>query len=250
MVGIHNNCRILQLTFCVHINNDFQHLIMVVGEAVADGVNITAQNRMRQRIALSAYLPATEQKFLLMLRRRHTVEHNGQIAAGRILHANGNAYAAGNHTVELVLAGACADCGIAQQIGQIAENLRIENFLRTGQTGFFYHAHVHFADSDNTAQHILFTLGRRLVQHTLIAYADSTRLVGVQTRYDKNFVLHLFLQLGQTINIVQHSVLVIAGAGTDNQQKAVILACKNILYSLVTLQLQQLRSLTYRIILH
>ena len=88
------------------------------------------------------------------------------------------------------------------------------------------------------------------MQHTLIAYADSTRLVGVQTRYDKNFILYLFLQLGQTINIVQHSVLVIAGTWTDDQQKAVILACKNILYSLVTLQLQQLRSLTYRIILH
>ena len=185
-----------------------------------------------------------------MLRCRHTVEHNGQIAASRILHANGNAYAAGNHTVELVLAGARANCGIAQQIGQIAENLGIENFLCTGQAGFFYHAHVHFTDSDNTTQHILFTLGRRLVQHTLIAYADSTRLVSVQTRYDKNFILYLFLQLGQTINIVQHSILIIAGARTDNQQKAVILACKNILYSLVTLQLQQLRSLTYRIILH
>ena len=60
VVGIHNNCRILQLTFCVHINNDFQYLIMVVGEAVADGVNIAAQNGMRQRITLGAYLPAAE----------------------------------------------------------------------------------------------------------------------------------------------------------------------------------------------
>ena len=60
VVGIHNNCRVLQLTFCIHINNDFQHLIMVIGEAVADGVNIAAQNGMRQRITLGAYLPATE----------------------------------------------------------------------------------------------------------------------------------------------------------------------------------------------
>ena len=65
VVGIHNNRRVLQLTLRIHINNDFQHLIMVVGETVADGVYITTQNGMRQRVALGAYLPATEQKFLL-----------------------------------------------------------------------------------------------------------------------------------------------------------------------------------------
>ena len=134
---------------------------------------------MCQLVALRTHLPATEEKLLLVLRCRHAVEHNRQITARGVLHADRNAYAARNHAVQLVLAGACTHSGIAQKIGQIAEHLGIEDFLRTRKACFLHHAHVHLADSDDASQHILLALGRGLVQHALIAYADCARLVGI-----------------------------------------------------------------------
>ena len=88
------------------------------------------------------------------------------------------------------------------------------------------------------------------MQHALIAYADSTRLISIQARHDENFLGNLLLQLCQTMHIVQHCVLIITRAGTNDQQEAVVLARKNIFDNLVALQLQQLRLLANRIILH
>ena len=202
MVSINNNSRILQLALCIHIIHIAQNFVVIVGIAVAIGINIAAQNGVRQLIALGAHLPAAEEEFLFMLSSSNTVQHNGKVTRGGILHAYGDTHTGGDHAVQLVLAGASAHCCIAQQVGQITENLRIENFLSAGHAGFFNHAHIHLTNSDDTAQHILLTIGRGLVQHTLIAHADSTGLIGVQARHDVDFILNLFLHLGQTMHII------------------------------------------------
>ena len=170
-----------------------------------------------------------------MLSRRNGIQHNRQVTAGGVLHAHRNTDTTGNHAVKLVLAGAGAYSSIAKQVGEIAENFRIENLLRTGEAGLLDDTDIHLADGDDAAEHILLALRTWLMKHTLVAGTDSTGLVGVETGNNVNLFLYLLLHLSQTMYIIKNCILVVTGAGADDQQETIITTAYDIGYFLVTL---------------
>ena len=106
---------------------------------------------------------------------------------------------------------------------------RVQDFFRTGETGFLHHPHVHLADGGNARQHVFLSFRIGLMQHAFITDADGPGLVRINPGDQHQFVFNFFLHAGQTVNVVQHRIFVIGGTGADYQNETVIRAGKNIL---------------------
>ena len=78
---------------------------MVVGVALAPLVYSSPQDGVGQRIAGALYFKAAEDKVVGKLGSHHGIQHDCQVAAGRVLHAYGHIAAAGYQPVKLVLHG-------------------------------------------------------------------------------------------------------------------------------------------------
>ena len=81
---------------------------------------------------------------------------------------------------------------------------------------------MHVPAGDDPGQHVFLPFGIGLVGHALVAHPDGPGFVGVDPGNDVQGIFHLFLDFGQTVAIVHHSVLIVRGAGTDDQQKAAV----------------------------
>ena len=112
--------------------------------------------------------------------------------------------------------------------------LRIKHLVCTGEACLLSSPQMKLPDSDDTAQHVLLFLRIRLVQHALVAEAHRTRFVCVDSRHDKYLVLHLILNISQTSDILHYRILIVRRTRSDDQQKLVRLARKNILELPVT----------------
>ena len=109
VVGVHNDGRVDDVPFVVGVQQSLQVFIMVVGHVVAEFVHITPQNSVGQRVSFRAHFPPVEQETLFVLGRFNRIHHDADVAAGGVLHAYGNAHAAGDHPVQLVFHGTGAD---------------------------------------------------------------------------------------------------------------------------------------------
>ena len=184
---------------------------------------------MSQRVPLCADFPATEEEVLRMLGRFNRIEHDRNIAGCRILHAHRNADATGDHAMELVFDGPGADGCIGQEVRQVAEDFRIEDFFGTGKARFADDAGIHFTDGDDAAQHVFLAFRVGLVEHAFVADADSTRFAGIDARNDENFIFDLFLDFDQAVDIIEDGRFVIGRAGPDDEQETVVFPCQDVL---------------------
>ena len=105
---------------------------------------------------------------------------------------------------------------------------RVQDFFRTGETGFLHHPHVHLADGGNARQHVFLSFRIGLMQHAFITDADGPGFVRINPGDQHQFVFNFFLHAGQTVYIIQHSVFIVGGAGADYQDETVIFAGNNI----------------------
>ena len=88
-------------------------------------VDSTTQDGVGQRVALCLYFPAAVDELMTVLCCVYGVQHDGECAAGRILHADRYVDAAGNEAVLLVLNGTRADCNIGHNVGKVGQVLRV-----------------------------------------------------------------------------------------------------------------------------
>ena len=98
---------------------------MVVRQALVMLVDSTTQDGVGQRVALCLYFPAAVDELMTVLCCVYGVQHDGECAAGRILHADRYVDAAGNEAVLLVLNGTCADCNIGHNVGKVGQIFRV-----------------------------------------------------------------------------------------------------------------------------
>ena len=235
MVGVDDTRGVLEHTRGVQAQQVRHILIMIVRQALAVLVHIAAQDRVRIRIAVGLHLPAAIDEGMTVLRRGDGVHHDRQIAAGGVLHADGDIQPRGHQTVLLVLDRSGADRDIAEDVIEIAVVLGIEHLIRAGEAGLLQGADMHGADRDDALEHIGLLFGIGLMEHAFVARARGTRLIGIDARDDEDLVLHLVLHLSQAADIIQHTVLSVGGAGADDQHDAVIPARKDILHLLLAI---------------
>ena len=136
VVSVYNAGRIYQIPFHVKLMKQHQILVVVVGQALAMFADSTPQDGVCPGIAFCFYLPVPHNKLVAVLGSMNGIEHNGQIAAGRIFHAYRNMTAAGNKTVLLVFHGAGPYSNIGHNVIQVADIVRIQHFISSGKTGF------------------------------------------------------------------------------------------------------------------
>ena len=133
-----------------------QIFIMIVRHGQSLFVHVTAQDRVRERIAHGMRLPAAVDKRVLVLRCRDGVHHDFQIAARGVFHAHGDAQTACRQSMLLVLDGTRAYGDVGQQVVEVLMIFRIEHFLRAGKACLVQGAHVELADGDDTLEQIRF----------------------------------------------------------------------------------------------
>ena len=124
------------------------------------------------------------------LRRLDGIEHNAEIAAGGILHADRHAYAARRQSVLLVLYRTRSHRDIGKQVAEIAVIFRIEHFIRADKSGFLNGTKVQTADRNKAFEQIRLLGGIGLGCHALVALAGGARLIGVDARDNDDLVLY------------------------------------------------------------
>ena len=196
-----------------------------------------SQNGVSQRIPGTMDLAGTENEVVGQLGGHNGVEHYRQIAAGRVFHSNRDVASAGYQAVELILHGPCSYGDIRHNIGKIVQIFRIEHLICGGKSCFPQNTHVHMANRQNSLKHIRLFFRIRLMNHAHVALAGSPRLIGVNSGYNNQAVLCLFLNLYQTVNVVYHRVLIICGTGADNYDKLVTFPRKDFSQFLILLLL-------------
>lgn len=157
-----------------------------------------------QADAVSVDLPAAVDERVAALSRTDRIQHDRNRAAGGILHTAGALHAAGGKTVLLILNGTRAYCDIAEYIGQIAVVLGIQHFISAHKTGLLNGACVQLAHVDKTLKHVLALGGVWLVDHSLVALAGGSGLVGVDSRDNNDLVLDLLLKSGKAAGVVHY----------------------------------------------
>ncbi len=83
---------------------------------------------------------------------------------------------------------------------------------------------MHVADGLDALEQIVGGLGVGVVEQALVAGALGAGFVGVDARDDDELVLDLVGNLGQAVHVLEHRVLAIGRAGTDDEHLAAILA--------------------------
>ena len=79
-------------------------------------VDSTTQDGVGQRVALCFYFPAAVDELMTVLCCMYGVQHDGECAAGRVLHADRYVDAAGNEAVLLVLNRTGSHCDVGHQV--------------------------------------------------------------------------------------------------------------------------------------
>ena len=95
------------------------------------------------------------------------------------------------------------------------------------------------AYGDDALEHIGLALGIGLMEHALVARAGRAGLVGIYPGDDVDLVGYLVLHLAQAGDIVDNAVLLIGGAGADDEQQTIVAAGEDILDLAVALLYQR-----------
>ena len=121
----------------------------------------------------------------------------------------------------LIFNASCTDCYIRKQVGQISVVLRIKHFVGTGKTCLLDSILMEITHLDNALKHIGLFLGIRLMKHSFIACSRGSRLSGINSGDNKNFILHLLLNLGKAVNIIKNRIRTVCRTRSDNKRKLI-----------------------------
>ena len=203
-------------------------LVVVVGDAGAVLVDAAAQDAVGEVVATRLHVAAAVQKAVPRLRRLHRVEHDGEVAAGRVLHADGDVHAAGGEAMLLVFDRARADRLVGEEVVEVAAVFGIEHLVGGGEAALAHGADVHLADGDDAVQQVGRLVGAGLVQHPLVARARRARLVGVDARDDDEPFGELLLQGHEAGDVLADGIFVICRAGPDDDDEFIRLAREHV----------------------
>ena len=65
------------------------------------------------------------------------------------------------------------------------------------------------------------------MQHSLIAHADRSRFVCIDTRNHKNLICDLILYGTKPTDVINYRIFIVRGARSDDQQKTVIFSLED-----------------------
>ena len=102
MVGVDDGGGVFELALFVQFQQAHKVFVMIVGDAGAVFIDAAPQDAVRQGVAGGGNVVPAVQKAMAGLRRLHRIEHDGEVAAGRVLHAHGDIHAARRQAVLLV----------------------------------------------------------------------------------------------------------------------------------------------------
>ena len=234
MIAVDNDGGIGKGTFSIKVEDFLQVLVVVVRHAGAEVVHIAAEDGVGERISCGVDFPAVEEEVLLILRGFDGVHHDGEVAGGRVLHADRDAGAAGDHAVELVFDGTRADCAIGKKVGEVAVVFRVEDLFGAGEAGLFDDVDVHAADGFDAFHHILIAFGVWLVKHAFVAFANGSWLIRVDSGHDEELVFHFVSDFRKARAVVEDGRLVISRAGADDEEKSVVFPSHDVFDDLVS----------------
>ena len=170
---------------------------MIVGNAGSVLVHAAPQDGVGHGIAAGRHRLAAVDEAVAMLGGGNGIEHDGQVAAGGVLHAHRDVHTAGHQPVLLILHGPGAHRFVGQQIVQITAILRIEHLVRRGEAGFLHGPNVQAPDGNDARQQVGSLVGLGLVQHSLVPIAGGAGFVGVDAGDDHQPVLQIFVEPGE-----------------------------------------------------
>ena len=110
----------------------------------------------------------------------------------------------------------------------------IKHFISAGKTGLLNCIFVERAHLDNALKHIRLFVRVGLMEHSFVAGTGCSRLACVNSRDDQNFIVNLFLHIRKAVNVVKNRIGSVSRARTDNKQKLVALAGKNLFDFLIS----------------
>ena len=227
VVGIDNDGRIEQAALLVTLVQADQILIVVVGDGLAGGILIAAHDGVGIGVTLALDLPAAVDEGMLVLSGGDGVHHDRDVAAGGVLHTDGDIQTAGGQTVLLILGRARADCDIREQVGEIAVIFGIEHFIGTAEAVVAQGGHMQLADGDDALEHIGSFVGVGLVEHALVAVAGGAGLIGIDTGDDHHAILHALLYAAQSADVIEYRLAVVGRAGADDEQEFIRFAAED-----------------------
>ena len=237
VVAVDDDGRVLQILLAVQLVDPDQILIVVVRHADTVVVHGAAENHVGEVISIGRDIPPSVNEVVSALGGDDGIEHDGQVAGGRVLHAGRDVHAGDGHPVLLVLDGARADRDIAEQVVEVAEVFGVKHLIGCREAGLLDGAHVKLADGDDACEQVGL-LGRvRLMEQSLVTLPGRARLVRVDARNDQDAVGNLLLHLLQAADVVHDSILVVRAAGADDQDETVILSGEDVADLLVALLL-------------
>ena len=87
---------------------------------------------------------------------------------------------------------------------------------------------MHFADRNKTCKEIWLFFWIWLMYHTFVSFACGTRLIGIDAGHNDNFISNFLLDFAKSGQIVQHCIFIVCGTWTNDCEKFIRFACKNI----------------------
>ena len=228
VVGVDDAGGVHQIHPAVQLQQEVQVLIVVVGHIVSVLVHRAPQDGVGELVSCGLHLPAPVGEGVGVLGRVDGVQHDGHVAAGRVLHAGRHIETAGCEAVLLILHGAGPDGHIGEDVGDVPPVLGVEHLVRGGEPGLLDGPDVHLAHGNQPGQEVGLLLRVGLMDDALVALPGGPGLVGIDSGDQDQFVLHLVVQLGQPADIVAYRVLVVRGAGADDDEELPALSCDHI----------------------
>ena len=129
MVGINDDSRVLEILLAVQVVESDQIFIMIVRNCLSILVDTSTEDGVGQVVTGCLNITSTINEMMRMLCSSDGIKHNGEVAAGRILHADRDIHSAGGKAVLLVFNRACADSLVREDIVEVTSVFRVKHFI-------------------------------------------------------------------------------------------------------------------------
>ena len=115
--------------FLVHLAETDQIFVVVILCGVTVLADRTAKHNVCERVAGCLDFIAAVYEVVWVLCGIDGIEHDGKVAAGRVLHADRDIHSAGGKAVLLVFNRACADSLVREDIVEVTSVFRVKHFI-------------------------------------------------------------------------------------------------------------------------
>ena len=129
MIGINDDSRVLEILLAVQVVESDQIFIMIVRNCLSILVDTSTEDGVGQVVTGCLNITSTINEMMRMLCSSDGIKHNGEVAAGRVLHADRDIHSAGGKAVLLVLNRACADSLVREDIVEVTSVFRVKHFI-------------------------------------------------------------------------------------------------------------------------